>query len=90
MDKILIPKVKLSDGLERSKNHVKFLLESSKILYDKKKYSLSIPFSVLAIEEYYKMRFILNHIENDVGITKHEWESITCGRGVHKSKLKKV
>jgi AbiV family abortive infection protein len=90
MDEILVPKDKLSDGFEKSKNHVEFLLESSKILYDKKKYSLSIPILVLALEECYKMRFILDHITKDVGITKSEWDDITKGRDVHKSKLKKV
>jgi len=60
MAKILIPTDKLKEGLQKEANHIESLLEASQILYDAKKYSLSLPLSVLALEEVTKLRLIRN------------------------------
>jgi len=88
MVKILIPSEKLKDGLKKEANHIESLLEASQILYYKKKYSLSLPLSVLALEEVTKLRMIRDNYLQNNGITTKEWFDMKKG-GSHKVKLTK-
>jgi len=86
MSDILISVKYLEDGFNKQNEHIKSLLESSEILFDKKKYSLSLALSVLAHEEVTKLRTIRKHLRDNQGITKKEWIDLTRG-GSHKEKL---
>jgi len=86
MSDILIPADQLEDGFKKQIEHINYLLESSEILFDNKKYSLSLALSVLAHEEVTKLRTIRGHLRKNQGITKKEWSDLTRG-GSHKEKL---
>ena len=86
-DVILIPVEKLQQGFDLCRKQMEMLIESSQILYDYKKYPLSIALSVLAREESAKLQLIDMHIISSSGISKGTWDYITRGY-VHERKLK--
>lgn len=94
MSDILISKVKLEEGFELSKNHIKSLLKSSNLLYAKKKYAVALPLVILAYEEITKLTVLIKHIKkNSEGITRKEWNDLikgSKGKNVHRKKLVKL
>jgi len=86
MVKILIPAKKLKDGLDKDVRHIASLLEASEILYESKKFSESLPLSILALEEVTKLKTIRDHYIKKMGITNKEWFDLKKG-GSHKKKL---
>lgn len=83
-----IPLKKLHEGFTKCQDHVSLLLEGSKLLYDYKKYSLSMPLSILALEECAKLSLFSKKVYGGKGISHEEWKSLTKG-GSHSTKLTK-
>lgn len=86
-DVILIPVEKLQQGFDLCRKQMEMLIESSQILYDSKKYPLSIALSILAREESAKLQLIDMYISAGHGISKKQWDYLTRGY-VHERKLK--
>jgi len=68
------------------RDQVELLLESSKLLHDSKKYSLSIPLSILALEECAKLNLFSRKVYQKRGVSQEEWSSLSKG-GSHDTKL---
>jgi AbiV family abortive infection protein len=86
-DFILIPVEKLQQGFDLCRKQMEMLIESSQILYDSKKYPLSIALSILSREESAKLQLIDMHVSARHGISKKQWDHLTRGY-VHERKLK--
>lgn len=84
---ILIPTSQLQSGFDECRKQIETLIDSAQILYDKRKFSISLPLLILAREEYAKLTLFLMHIVENDGITKKEWLEYTRGGGVHSNKL---
>ena len=86
MAKILIPIRSLKEGFQKEVKHINSLLEGSEILYKSRKYSESLPLSILAHEEITKLKTIRDHYLQNKGITTKEWFDLKKG-GSHREKL---
>lgn len=86
-DNILIPVSKLQSGFDECRKQIEILIDSAKILYDKRKFSIALPLLILAREEYAKLTLLLMHMVEKKGITKKDWLDYTRGGGVHSNKL---
>jgi len=80
----------LIDGYTKCLKHVTNLIEASEILYSAKKYFASIPLSVLAIEESYKIVLFQQHLSSKQGISEMRWKKISQGDAAHRHKLTSI
>ncbi len=74
MKKITIPNSKLEEGIELCKKQSKMLLDSSQILYKKRKYVTSIGLSILAKEELTKIRIFRRMQIRNLPIEHELWK----------------
>ena len=80
---------KLEAGFGIGVNHIQEMLDSSKILFDTKHYTMSIVTSVLVLEEITKIAEISEHIRSKKSISKKEWNKLS-GSWSHSTKLTKL
>ncbi len=78
-----IPVSKLDEGIKKSMSQVRSLIESSKLLYEKRKFPESINLSILGKEEMTKLRVFRIHKKLNKPITNREWKLLRS----HKKKL---
>lgn len=86
MTDVLIPKEKLSEGIDSCKDHITEILSDSKKLYESRKFISSIALSILVHEEVGKLNIIRAHHVLKTDITKKEWENLSKP-GSHTFKL---
>jgi len=76
MDDFLIPKANMLNGINLALQHSVSLLNASGELFNNKKYSVSIPLSILSYEESAKASWMLKKLQENTGITKKNWNSL--------------
>jgi len=77
---MLIPNSKLAEGIELCKKQSKMLLDSSEILYKKRKYVTSIGLSILAKEELTKIRIFRRMELRNLQIDNNLWRILNDHR----------
>ena len=82
-DPVFVPVEKLSSGIDKTRKQIDLLFESSEVLYNAKKYPLSIAVGILAEEEIAKLDVLREHVKSQKPITVTEWRQLRD----HKSKL---
>lgn len=83
---IRIPEDILPKSFSYCKNQIIELLTDSQTLYENKRYSGSVAYSILALEEIQKLSLIRMKIREKKSIFEDEWKDLSKG-GSHKSKL---
>lgn len=82
-----IPVEKIQAGIDLSLRQTEMLVTSSKLLFDAKKYPISLALSILTIEEAAKTKLLLKWREKGENVPLREWESFSKGKGAHRKKL---
>lgn len=80
MKKVTIPGSKLEQGIELGKKQSKMLIDSSEILYKKRKYVTSIGLSILAKEELAKIRIFNRMKKRGLPIDHDLWKILNDHR----------
>lgn len=81
-----IPPIKVSEGYKISSEIIDRLLQDSEILIKNKRYSSSIPLSILAFEEFAKMLIFDAKLKHKEGLPISIWDKLSKG-GTHDTKL---
>lgn len=81
-----IQKEKLPELYKECKNKILDLLKTSSTLHNTESYQYAILFSIISIEEIYKLDQISKHIQSGNGFSKEEWGLLVDGKS-HKKKL---
>ncbi len=82
-----IPFEKLMEGYRICLQHVENLIDASEVLYNSGRYIASIPLSILATEESYKIFLFQQHLGTKQAISDTRWEKISKGDIAHRNKL---
>ena len=83
-----IPLSKLEGGFHDGFAHVQKMIDSSIILHESGRHSMSIAIAILAHEEVSKLRYVVAHIRDQEPIDLKEWKELS-GWGSHNAKLEK-
>jgi len=75
-----IPWRKLEQGINLIFENLQTLIDSADILYQNRKYPISISLSILAFEETSKAGLLLEHYENKTDLPRDLWNALTKTR----------